>query len=175
MAVFKSINSLYPSYMRDLFNVSCNTGYHLRNAQNKLVLPKPRTDYRKRSTSVTEGPSYGIVFHAHYESLIPSPDLKGALTNTSYYRTHTRQTCKPVLFLLQHFITICFTGLMFLPCKNKVYVCSSCSCLHHRVSVAIASSRFCLVSLALIMNPLPGASISHTRPVSQRMTGLSYI
>ena len=46
--MFKSLNGLAPVYLQDLFSER-NTDYNLRDAFRKLNLPKPRTDYLKRS------------------------------------------------------------------------------------------------------------------------------
>lgn len=46
--MFKTINGLSPVYLQDLFNIR-STMYNLRDSEIKLDLPKPRTNYRKRS------------------------------------------------------------------------------------------------------------------------------
>ena len=46
--MFKSLKGLAPVYLQDLFSER-NTNYDLRDAFRKLNLPKPRTDYLKRS------------------------------------------------------------------------------------------------------------------------------
>ena len=46
--MFKSLNGLAPVYLQDLFSER-NTDYDLRDSFRKLNLPKPRTDYLKRS------------------------------------------------------------------------------------------------------------------------------
>ena len=46
--MFKSLNGLAPVYLRDLFSEQ-HTDYDLRDSFRKLNLPKPRTDYLKRS------------------------------------------------------------------------------------------------------------------------------
>ena len=46
--MFKSLNGLAPVYLQDLFSER-NTDYNLLDAFRKLNLPKPRTDYLKRS------------------------------------------------------------------------------------------------------------------------------
>ena len=46
--MFKSLNGLAPVYLRDLFSER-NTDYDFRDSFRKLNLPKPRTDYLKRS------------------------------------------------------------------------------------------------------------------------------
>ena len=46
--MFKSLNGLAPLYLQDLFSER-HTDYDLRDSFRKLNLPKPRTDYLKRS------------------------------------------------------------------------------------------------------------------------------
>ena len=46
--MFKIINGDAPSYLQNLFSVR-GSGYNLRDSEIKLNLPKPRTNYLKRS------------------------------------------------------------------------------------------------------------------------------
>ena len=46
--MFKSLNGLAPVYLQDLFS-EWHTDYDFRDSFRKLNLPKPRTDYWKRS------------------------------------------------------------------------------------------------------------------------------
>ena len=46
--IFKSLNGLAPVYLHELFSER-HTDYHLRDSFHKLNLPKPRTNYLKRS------------------------------------------------------------------------------------------------------------------------------
>ena len=48
--MFKTLNNSAPEYLRNLFT-DRNTYYSLRNDDGKLNLPRPRTDYMKRSFS----------------------------------------------------------------------------------------------------------------------------
>ena len=48
--MFKTLNNSAPEYLRNLFT-DRNTHYSLRNAEGKLNLPRPRTDYMKQSFS----------------------------------------------------------------------------------------------------------------------------
>ncbi len=48
--IVKTVNDLTPHYLRELFQ-SRSTGYNLRNSENTLFVPKPRTNYGKRSFS----------------------------------------------------------------------------------------------------------------------------
>ena len=52
VVMFKSLNKLAPVYLQDLFDIHVrSTSYNLRNLCGKLTLPKPRTNYLKRSFS----------------------------------------------------------------------------------------------------------------------------
>ena len=48
--MYKCINNLAPAYLCNLF-APRSPSYYFRNAKKKLMLPKPRTDYLKRSFS----------------------------------------------------------------------------------------------------------------------------
>ena len=48
--MYKCINNLAPAYLCNLF-VPRTSNYDFRNAEKKLLLPKPRTDYLKHSFS----------------------------------------------------------------------------------------------------------------------------
>ena len=50
--VYKSLNGLAPEYMRSMF-IHRDTVYSLRDAQGKLNIQKPRTNYLKNSFSYT--------------------------------------------------------------------------------------------------------------------------
>ena len=48
--MFKMLNGLAPDYLQDLFPIR-TTKYNVRNLEMKLNLPKPNTNYLKRSFS----------------------------------------------------------------------------------------------------------------------------
>ena len=48
--MFKTVDDLTPSYLHGLFDFR-STGYNLRNLENILFVPKPRTNYGKRTFS----------------------------------------------------------------------------------------------------------------------------
>ena len=48
--MYKCTNNLAPAYLCNLFAPTISN-YDLRDAKGKLLLPKPRTDYLKRSFS----------------------------------------------------------------------------------------------------------------------------
>ncbi len=50
--VYKSLNGLAPDYMHSMFvNRDSVNPYSLRNTENKLAVPMPRTNYLKNSFS----------------------------------------------------------------------------------------------------------------------------
>ena len=48
--MLKMLNGLAPDYLQDLFSIR-TTKYNVRNLEMKLNLPKPNTNYLKRSFS----------------------------------------------------------------------------------------------------------------------------
>ena len=48
IAMFKTLNGFFPKYLEDLF-VNCDSRYNLRDRDNKLALPLPKTNYGKSS------------------------------------------------------------------------------------------------------------------------------
>ena len=95
--VFKSLNGLAPVYLQDLFSER-HTDYHLRDSFHKLNLPKPCTNYLKRSFGYSG--AYGILFL----KVLGRLDQLGSLRRKSI--THfkpsipTRQSCKSVFFIV---------------------------------------------------------------------------
>ena len=51
LMVYKSLNGLVPEYLSSKFLKRSGTRYFLRNSENKLVVPLPRTNYLKNSFS----------------------------------------------------------------------------------------------------------------------------
>ena len=47
--MYKTLNELAPEYLRCLFTQRHVNDYNLRNLERKLSLPKPNTNYLKRS------------------------------------------------------------------------------------------------------------------------------
>ena len=85
--MFKSLNELAPMYLKDLFNER-STNYDLCNSFCNLTLPRPRTDYLKRSFSYS-GAFLRNSFSENFRE-IRSTDL------TVYHWIATRQSCKTV-------------------------------------------------------------------------------
>ena len=50
LMMFKSLHQLTPTYLHEMF-IPHSTDYNLRNSDRKLAMPKPHTDYLKRSFS----------------------------------------------------------------------------------------------------------------------------
>jgi hypothetical protein len=48
---FKALRGMAPEYLTQMFHVSVNQTYQLRNNHQKLYLPKPKTIFLKRSFS----------------------------------------------------------------------------------------------------------------------------
>ena len=48
--MFKILNGIAPDYLQDLFSIR-TTKYNVRNLEMKLNLPKPTTNYLKKSFS----------------------------------------------------------------------------------------------------------------------------
>jgi hypothetical protein len=46
--MFKILNGKAPTYLQELFSVR-GTGDNIRNSEMRLNVPKPRTDYMKKS------------------------------------------------------------------------------------------------------------------------------
>ena len=68
-------NNLAPAYLRNLFAPRISN-YDLRHDNNKVFLPKPRTDYVKRSFSYSGVHSQNI-FSEDVRTANPPVDFKG--------------------------------------------------------------------------------------------------
>ena len=62
--MFKTLTSNAPSYLQEFFSIR-GTGYNLINSEMRLNLPKPRTNYLKRSFC------YTVVVHVLLWNSIP--------------------------------------------------------------------------------------------------------
>ena len=85
-----------PDYLQELFHLRVNN-YNLRDSDHKLELPKPRTEYLKRSFSYS-----GALLWNNLPNDLRSLKslnilyLKRASMNFFPDRTTPRQSCKPV-------------------------------------------------------------------------------
>ena len=86
--VYKSLNGLTPNYLSSKFILRSNviTSYNLRDSENKLPIPLPRTNYYKNSFSYS-----GAV---HWNSLPSAARQATFLTNFRRLLIPTRHSCK---------------------------------------------------------------------------------
>ena len=114
--MYTCINKLAPYYVCNMFTPR-TLPFDLRDARRKLYLPKPRTDYLKRSFSM-EWSSRGT---SHYKISIQLIEKHWY----SLHRTPTRQTCKPVnrTFYMWciSFFYYCYSDI-FTVFLNKVFI-----------------------------------------------------
>ena len=107
--LFKSLNGLAPVYLQDLFSER-NTEYDFRDSFRKLNrLPKPRTDYLKRSF----GYSGALLWNSLPENIRAirsigqfKKEINRAL-ETSDSIIPTRQSCKSVFIVILTFTNDC--------------------------------------------------------------------
>ena len=93
--MFKSLNRLAPVYLQDLFSER-HTDYDMRDSLRKLNLPKPRTDYLKRSF----GYSGALLWNSlpdNIRAIRSVREFKKKLTTPLKHPIPTRQSCKSVL------------------------------------------------------------------------------
>ena len=98
VVMFKTLYNYMPRYMQDMFSVS-NFYYNIRRSENILHVPKPRTDYLKRSLGYS-----GAVLWNGLPSEIRKPltfkRFKKGSSTYIHQRAPTRQTRKPVFYIL---------------------------------------------------------------------------
>ena len=92
--MYKCINNLAPAYLCNFFALR-TLNYYFRNTKKKLMLPKPRTDYLKRSFSY----SSVLLWNNLPEEIRPSNSL-GFLREVPIdgflISTPTQKICKTV-------------------------------------------------------------------------------
>ena len=92
--MFKSLNEQAPVYLHNLFHER-STDYDLRNSFHKLTLPRPRTNYLKRSFSY----SGALLWNSLPENVREIKSIRKFNSKSIIYlsrRTLTRQSCKTV-------------------------------------------------------------------------------
>ena len=84
--MYKTLHGMTPDYLRSRFVYRGNvSAFHLRNTENKLVLPQPRTDYLKRSFSYNG---------AQLPNNLPKIDLRQASSLTDFKSKLSRHSFK---------------------------------------------------------------------------------
>ena len=63
--MFKTVNKQTPEYLQDLFK-PFSIDYGLRDKENKFALPKPRTDFLKRSVCFSGAQLWNNLPHTMY-------------------------------------------------------------------------------------------------------------
>ena len=107
--MYKRTNNLAPAYLCNLFAPRTST-YDLRDAKGKLLLPKPRTDYLKRSFRY----SGALLWNNLPEEIRTTTSLdllREVLIDGFLNSTPTRQICKPVV---ENFLFIFYVRVIFL-------------------------------------------------------------
>ena len=85
--MYKTLHGMTPDYLRSRFLYRDNiSSYRLRNTENKLVLPQPRTDYLKRSF---------LYSRAHLWNNLPL-DLRQASSLTDFKSKLSRHSFKVI-------------------------------------------------------------------------------
>ena len=95
--MFKTVHGLTPSYLHGLFDFR-STGCNLRNLENTLFVPKPRTNYGKRTFSY-DGAKLWNELPQRVRAICSFAQVKREIHNLfSIYDTQTpaRQSCKTV-------------------------------------------------------------------------------
>jgi hypothetical protein len=80
--MYKFTNNLTPMYLQDLF-VTRVSHYSLRDSEGKLFLPKPRTDYLKRSFSYSGASLWNSLPESLRSSLSLSSFKRSLKTNNA--------------------------------------------------------------------------------------------
>ena len=116
--MYKCTNNLAPAYLCNLFSPRISN-YDLRDVNGKLLLPKARTDYLKRSFTY----SGALLWNNLPEEARTANSLgvfKRSVPVGLLISTPTRQICKPVI---ENFYLFSIVILIFLkPCINKVFI-----------------------------------------------------
>ena len=106
LIMYKTLNELAPEYLQCLFTQRYFNGYNLRNLEGKLSLPKPNTNYLKRSFCYS-GACLWNNLPQDLKSVGSIGQFKRGIRRYLRYRIPTRQSCKTVLMSFSlHYITL---------------------------------------------------------------------
>ncbi|CAH3163566.1 unnamed protein product, partial [Porites lobata] len=82
--VYKSIHGLAPDYLGSLF-MKYNPPYNLRNSENKLAVPLPRTNFLKNSFSYNACPlNCGKQNHLNLFEMVVAISLTESIKHTRH-------------------------------------------------------------------------------------------
>ena len=95
----KTLNELAPDYLQCLFTQRHFKEYNLRNLQGKLSLPKPNTNYLKRSLCY-RGACLWNNLPQDLKSVCSIGQFKRGIKKVSEISDPTRQSCKAVVQVL---------------------------------------------------------------------------
>ena len=107
--MFKTLKSNAPSYLQEFFSIR-GTGYNLRNSEMRLNLPKPRTNYLKRSFCYSGALLWNSLPRQEIRKHQTQAKFKKAviiISISTNKRAPTRQSCKPVLVLVLVYCLSC--------------------------------------------------------------------
>ena len=96
--MFKSLNGLAPVYLQDLFSKR-HTGYDMRDSLRKLNLPKPRTDYLKRSFGYSGALLWNFLSE-NIRAIRSITQFKMKIKDALKHPIPTRQSCKSVFIVI---------------------------------------------------------------------------
>ena len=98
LIIYKTLNELAPEYLQCLFIQRHVNDYNLRNLEGKLSLPKPNTNYLKRSFCYSGASLWNNLPQLQdLKSVGSIVQFKRVLRRYLRYRIPTRQSCKTVL------------------------------------------------------------------------------
>ena len=133
LMMFKTMNGLAPEYLQSPFSQRRSV-YNLRDSEGKLTLPKPSTNYLKRSFSYS-----GAMLWNNTPKSLKTLYLLIILNNLLrrylwlIYRIPTRQSCKTVILSFS-FLTDDF------PCLNKVFTLHYIITLRFEAATSLSTS-----------------------------------
>ena len=99
LIMYKTLNELAPDYLQRLFTQRHVNDYNLRNLEGKLSLPKPNTNYLKRSFCYS-GACLWNNLPQDLKSVCSIGQFKRGIRKYLRYRIPTRQSCKAVVQVL---------------------------------------------------------------------------
>ena len=106
--MFKTLHGMIPEYLRSRFVYRDNvSAYCLRNTENELALPQPRTDYLKRSFSYS-GAQLRNNLPTEIRQATSLNDFKVKLTRHSFNYNYLNTASIKGSFYFLYFVLILF-------------------------------------------------------------------